>query len=179
MKINTLDCGVSKVLVEDEFLRLLKKEEGKLFRIALAVLGNEQDAWDSMQQTVEKAWAKRSTLRGGAAAFPAWIKRIVVNQSLNILKTRKRVTPIDPQEMTGIQEISEHAGRDISLVWDVVMDLGEEHRKVIVLRYLGDLTLNEIARDLGISLGTVKSRLNTAHTRMRQKLQDDNLKGAN
>ncbi len=72
---NTLDCGVSKVLVEDEFLRLLKKEEGKLFRIALAVLGNEEDAWDSMQQTVEKAWTKRSTLKGGAAAFPAWIKR--------------------------------------------------------------------------------------------------------
>ncbi len=81
--------------------------------------------------------------------------------------------------MMGILEIPEHDGPDISLVWDVVLELGEEHRKVIILRYLGDLTLNEIARDLGISLGTVKSRLNTAHTRMRQKLQDNNLKGAN
>ncbi len=159
-------------------MRLLKKEEGKLFRIALAVLGNEQDAWDSMQQTVEKAWLKRSTLKGGATAFPAWIKRILVNQSLNILKARKRITPIDPQEMTGILEIPEYDRQDFSLVWDIVLELGEEHRKVIILRYLGDFTLNEIAIDLGISLGTVKSRLNTAHTRMRQRLQDDNLKGA-
>jgi RNA polymerase sigma-70 factor (ECF subfamily) len=168
----------SKELDEDEFLRLLKQEEGKLFRVALAVLGNEEDAWDSMQQTVERAWTKRSTLKGGAIAFPAWIKRILVNQSLNIMKARKRVKPIDPQEMMGILEIPQQHGQDITLVWEVVRELGEEHRKVIILRYLGDLKLNEIARELGISLGTVKSRLNTAHTRMRQKLQEDNLKGA-
>lgn len=46
---------------EDEFLRLLKTEEGKLYRIALAILGNEHDAWDSLQQTAEKAWIKRNT----------------------------------------------------------------------------------------------------------------------
>lgn len=164
-------------MVEDEFLRLLKKEEGKLFRIAMAILCNEQDAWDSMQQTVEKAWTKRSTLKGGATSFPAWIKKIMINQSLNILKASKRVIPIAPQEMMGILDIPETDERDISQLWDVVLELGEEHRKVIILRYLGDLALNEIASELGISLGTVKSRLNTAHTRMWQKLKDNNLKG--
>ncbi len=166
-------------MTEDEFLKLLKKEEGKLFRIALAILGNEQDAWDSMQQTVEKAWTKRSTLRGGPAAFPSWIKKILVNESLNLLKTRKRATPMDPQEMLAILDIHENDETDISQVWDVVLELGPEHRKVIVLRYLGDLSLNQIAAELGISLGTVKSRLHTAHTRMREKLQDNNLKGEN
>ena len=67
--------------------------------------------------------------------------------------------------------------QDFSLIWDLVLELGPEHRKVIALRYLGDLSLIEIASELGIPLGTVKSRLNTAHTRLRQKLQDNNLKG--
>ncbi|MEN6459930.1 MAG: RNA polymerase sigma factor [Syntrophomonas sp.] len=166
-------------MAEDEFLRLLKTEEGKLFRIALAILGNEHDAWDSLQQTAEKAWNKRSTLKGGITAFPAWIKKILLNQSLNILRTRNRQIPTDPQEMIGILDLPTMKNKqDIDIIWDLVLELGPEHRTVIALRYLGDLSLKEIASELGISLGTVKSRLYTAHTRLRQKLQDNNLKGA-
>lgn len=161
------------MLVEEEFLKLINKEQGRLYRIALAILGNEEDAWDSMQQTVERAWYKRNTLRGGSGAFPAWIKKILVNQSLNILKTRKRVALVDPLEMMSMLDVSAQPETDIGLVWDIVRELGEEHRKVIVLRYLADLSLNEIAKELAISVGTVKSRLHTAHTRMRLKLQDE------
>lgn len=164
-------------MVENEFLRLLKIEEGKLFRIALAILGNENDAWDSLQQTVEKAWIKRSTLRGGLPAFPAWIKKILINQSLTILKARNRQIPTEPQEMTGILDLTlkKDKQEDIAFIWDLVLELGPEYQIVIALRYLGDLSLKEIAANLGIPLGTVKSRLNTAHSRLRQKLLDNNL----
>ncbi len=169
---------MKKALAEDEFLRLLKIEEGKLYRIALAILGNEQDAWDALQQTAEKAWGKRNTLKGGSNVFPAWIKKILINQSLNLLKARQRQIPTDAQEIIDILDlpITENES-DINLIWELVQELGAEHRKVIVLRYLGDLSLREIAGGLNISLGTVKSRLNTAHTRLRQKLQDRHLKG--
>lgn len=121
-----------------------------------------------------EAWKNRSTLRGGISAFPVWIKKILVNQSLNILKARKRQIPTDPQEMAEILDLPvTQKEQDISIIWDLVMGLGTEHRTVIALRYLGDLSLKEIASELGISLGTVKSRLYTAHTRLRQKLQDN------
>lgn len=164
------------LLGEDEFLRLLKTEEGKLYRIALAILGNEHDAWDSLQQTAEKAWFKRSSLNGGLPAFPAWIKKILINQSLNILRTRNRQIPTDPQEMAGMLDLpfKNDTQGDIDIIWDLVLELGPEHRTVIALRYLGYLSLQEIASQLGISPGTVKSRLYTAHTRLRQKLQDNN-----
>jgi DNA-directed RNA polymerase specialized sigma24 family protein len=58
-------------LTEHEFLQLLKAEQSKLYRIALAILGNEQDAWDSLQQAAENAWNKRNTLRNGPVVFPA------------------------------------------------------------------------------------------------------------
>jgi len=173
------NLAVKKSLAEDEFLRLLKTEEGKLFRIALAILGNDQDAWDSLQQTAVKAWHKRNTLKGGIPAFPAWIKRILINQSLNILRARNRQIPTDPFEMTGIIDLPIAQNEpDFSIIWDLVLELGPEHRQVIALRYLGELSLIEIASELGIPLGTVKSRLNTAHTRLKQKLQDHNSKGA-
>ena len=159
---------------EDEFLILLQTEENKLYRTALAILGNEQDAWDCLQQTAEKAWNKRSILKGGPYAFPAWIKKILLNQSLNMLKVRKRQIPTDPQEMSEILSLPiTQNEQDIRFIWELVLELGPEHRKVIALRYLGDLSLLEIASELDISLGTVKSRLHTAHTRLRQKLQAD------
>jgi len=160
-------------LGEEEFLTLLHAEEGKLYRIALAILCNEQDAWDALQQATERAWYGRGALRGGAGAFPAWIKKILVNQSLNILRSKKRITPIDPQEMRDLLDFPGEDMTDMGLVWELVWKLGEEHRKVVILRYLGGLSLKEIASELGISLGTVKSRLNTAHSRLREKINGD------
>lgn len=159
------------VLGEDAFLRLLKMEEGRLYRIALAILANEQDAWDSLQQTAEKAWKNRDTLQGGSAAFPAWIKKILVHQSLNLLRSRQRQIPTDPQEMNAILGLPMGNHSDIGVIWDLVLELGPEHRKVVALRYLGDLSLQDIASELGIPLGTVKSRLHAAHSRLKELLQ--------
>lgn len=163
---------------EKRFLELLHREEGKLYRIALAILGNEADAWDALQQTVEQAWSKRNTLRGSDGAFPAWIKRIVVNCSINLLHARERVIPVDPAAMMPLSETKTgERDRGLDMVWDLVQELGPEYRKVIALRYLGDMSLQEVAAALNIPLGTVKSRLNTAHHRLKQMMDDNTTKG--
>lgn len=155
------------------FLELLHREEGKLFRITLAILGNETDAWDALQQAVEQAWRKRSTLRGSAAAFPAWIKRITVNCSINLLHSRERVIPVDPLFLAPTAAVRVHTpADDTAMIWQLVAELGPEYRKVIALRYLGDLSLEEVAQALRIPVGTVKSRLNTAHKRLKDLLDD-------
>lgn len=162
---------------DKRFLELLHKEEGKLFRIALAILGSEADAWDALQQAVEQAWRKRSTLRGSAAVFPAWIKKITVNCSINLLHARERVIPVDPCFFTPAAAGQDHASAvDTAMIWQLVAELGPEFRKVIALRYLGGLSLEEVAQALKIPVGTVKSRLNTAHKRLKDLL-DDEVKG--
>lgn len=157
------------------FLELLHKEEGKLFRIALAISGSESDAWDALQQAVEQAWRSRSTLRGPNSAFPAWMKRIVVNCSINQLHVRERIIPVDPMTLPPVT--ADESSGDVLLIWQLVGELGPEYRKVIALRYLGDLSLDEIARSLQIPVGTVKSRLNTAHKRLKQMMEDNQPKG--
>lgn len=165
---------------DERFLELLHREEGKLFRIALAILGSEADAWDALQQAVEQAWGKRGALRGSDHAFPAWIKRIVVNCSINLLHVRERVIPVDPAAIMPMSEMKIGGGDpEAAMVWELVQELGPEYRKVIALRYLGDMSLQEVAAALGIPLGTVKSRLNTAHHRLRQLMDDDAAKGGN
>lgn len=163
-------------LNEKRFLELLHREEGRLFRIALAILGNDADAWDALQQTVEQAWGKRGTLRGSEAAFPAWIKKILVNCSIDLLHRRERIIPVDPQFIPVVMR--DEQSPDAILIWQLVAELGPEFRKVIALRYLGDLSLEEIARALSIPLGTVKSRINTAHKRLKAMLFENEKEGA-
>lgn len=158
---------------ENNFIKLLQKEEGKLFRIAWAILGQESDAWDALQETVEHAWHHRKELRGGDSSFPAWIRRIVVNRSLNVLRKQKRIVTVDPMKVPDIQPAFQESNFEAQYVWEVVKSLDTGHRQVVVLRYLGDLSLKDIALELDIPLGTVKSRLNRALTRLREKLKED------
>ncbi|NLW92612.1 MAG: RNA polymerase sigma factor [Syntrophomonadaceae bacterium] len=160
---------------DKRFLELLHKEEGKLFRIALAILGSESDAWDALQQAVEQAWRSRRSLRGSDAVFPAWIKKITVNCSINLLHRRERVIPVDPLTLPAV--MYDPPLSDAAMIWQLVEELGPDLRKVIALRYLGDLSLEEIARALGIPLGTVKSRLHIAHKRLKEMLDDKEQKG--
>lgn len=156
-------------MTEQEFLEGLAREEGRLLRIAVAILGQESDGWDALQEAVEQAWLHRRELRAGPAGFGPWMKRILVNRSLNLLRRRKVVSlsgPLDslldpaplPDEMAERQSI-----------WEAVGGLSEPLRQVVSLRYLGDLTLEEIARELDLPLGTVKSRLHRGLAQVRER----------
>lgn len=154
---------------ETMFIELLRKYEGRLFRIGWAILGQESDAWDTLQETVEQAWRYRKDLRGDSSAFFAWIRRIHINCCLKQKNNRKRIISMDlenfpePEAASSVEENIE-----MRAVWDVVKFLDNAHRQVVVLRYLGDMSLQEIASALNVPIGTVKSRLNRAISKLRE-----------
>lgn len=157
--------------VEEEFFRLLEPEQGKLYRLALAILGSDADARDALQEAVIRAFRAYPQLRGGETAFAAWMRRIVVNSATQILRRRMRVIPVERPESLHPDPAGpppEPPGD----VWDAVRRLDDRYRSVVVLRFLGDLSLEEIARVLDIPLGTVKSRLHVALRRLRSMLGD-------
>ncbi|HYF79390.1 MAG TPA: sigma-70 family RNA polymerase sigma factor [Symbiobacteriaceae bacterium] len=159
---------------EDRFFALFKPEAGRLYRTAWAILGNEADAGDAVQETTIRAYRAFDQLKGGAVAFPAWIRRILVNTCTQIIRKRTRVIPVERPE-----DLSDEKAADMDLamegdVWDAVRDLDERYRAVVVLRFLNDMQLEDIATALDIPLGTVKSRLHTALKLLRTKLQAEN-----
>lgn len=162
------------MLDEREFLRLLQQQEGRLYRIALAITGSDADAWDALQDAVEAAIRNLHDLRGGELAFPGWIKRILVNRAINLLRVRGRVVPTDPSEGPEPQPLpppqESIAAREI---WTLVAELDAGQRQVVALRFLADLSLEEVAERLGLPLGTVKSRLYRALGRLRQRLANE------
>lgn len=163
---------VQGMTAEKEFFALLQPEQGKLYRTAWAILGNEADARDALQEAVIRAYRAFRQLRGGPAAFPAWIRRILVNQATQILRRRSKVIPVErPEELGSEQAV--HLTVESSGVWEAVRRLDERYRAVVVLRFLNDMALEDIAQALDIPVGTVKSRLHTAMKQLRAFLQED------
>lgn len=158
--------------MEERFFALYRPEAGRLFRTAWAILGNEADASDALQDATIRAYRAFGQLKGGAAAFPAWMRRILVNTCTQILRKRMRVIPVERPEDWG----EEQAAPDVTLpfdseVWEAVRSLDERYRAVVVLRFLNDMQLEDIATALDIPLGTVKSRLHTALKLLRNRLK--------
>lgn len=159
---------------EKEFLTLLEKEEGKLFRIAWSMLGQESDAWDALQEAVEQAWRQRKKIKGGADSFPAWIRKILITRTLNYIHRQKKIVIIEPDSMFWDSGSTPSPEQNVEYqeIWQAVDRLEIEQRQVVILRYIADLTLPQIAGVLDIPLGTAKSRLYRAREHLREMLND-------
>lgn len=158
---------------EERFFSLYKPEAGRLYRTAWAILGSEADAADALQEATIRGYRAFDQLKGGPAAFPAWMRRILVNTCTQILRKRMRVIPVERPE--DLAEEQTAPGLELPMdgdVWDAVRTLDERYRSVVVLRFLNDMQLDDIAAALDIPLGTVKSRLHTALKLLRTRLEN-------
>lgn len=136
----------------------------RAYRFAAAVLGDSSiDAQDAVHDASVRAWTRWADLRD-ANAFDPWFDRILLNVCRDRLRAQRRIARvrIEPKGM------SLPASRaSLGVLSDSFDRLSPEHRIVVALRYLDDLSLDEIARRTDTRLGTVKSRLHYALRAMR------------
>jgi len=166
------------------FSELVKRYEGKVFRLAQHVTQNREDAEDVLQETFLKAYEHLDQFRGDSK-FYTWIVRIAVNQALMKLRRRKsdRAVSLDETIDTGedtlVREIAvweENAEQRYSreelggLLDSAVQSLEPLYRSVFVLRDIEDLSTEETAEALDLSVPAVKSRLLRARLQLREKL---------
>ena len=143
---------------------------GDAYRLARAILLDDGEAEDAVQEASLAAWRRQGTLRD-PARFDVWFERILVNQCRDQLRRRKRTVqlappPVDFEAAAGPLE----TGTDVDLD-EAIAALDADHRIVVVMRYWQDRTVEDIAARLGIPPGTVKSRLHHALKRLRSNLE--------
>jgi RNA polymerase sigma-70 factor (ECF subfamily) len=166
------------------FSELLRRYEGKIFRLALHITQNREDAEDVLQETFLKAYEHLDQFQG-QSKFYTWIVRIAVNQALMKLRKRKSDRSvslddtIDTGEDTVAREIAgwdenpeqQYSREELSRILDgAVDDLAPIYRAVFVLRDVDELSTEETAEALGLSVPAVKSRLLRARLQLRDKL---------
>jgi RNA polymerase sigma-70 factor, ECF subfamily len=166
------------------FAELVRRYEGKIFRLAQHVTQNREDAEDVLQETFMKAYEHLDQFQGNSK-FYTWIVRIAVNQALMKLrrkKTGKTVSldeTIDTGEDTVVREIAawdENPEQRFSreelgeILESAIQSLEPPYRSVFVLRDIEDLSTEETADALGLSIPAVKSRLLRARLQLRERL---------
>jgi RNA polymerase sigma-70 factor, ECF subfamily len=150
--------------------RLVMARLSDAFRLARAILLDDGEAEDVVQEASLIAWRQQRSLRE-PDRFDAWFDRIVVNQCRDQLRKRRRSVPVAvPSAAVNARATPPETGTDADL--DRAIDaLDLEHRIVVVMRYWQDRTVDDIATRLGIPSGTVKSRLHHALRSLRASLE--------
>ena len=140
------------------------------YRLARAILLDDAEAEDVVQEASLPAWRRRDSLRD-PARFDAWFDRILVNQCRDQLRRRKRAVPLAAPRI-GFDPAGDmpNLGTDADL-GRALDALDADHRIVVLLRYWQDKTVDDIADRVGIPAGTVKSRLHHALRSMRASLE--------
>ncbi|MBM7855008.1 RNA polymerase sigma-70 factor (ECF subfamily) [Desulfohalotomaculum tongense] len=151
------------------FLKLSKQYQQPLYRTAMGMLGNEHDAADAVQDAFLKAYRDIGKLRD-PRQFRSWLYRILINRCIDILRQRRRTTPVERVWLSDPVENNIESRVDIS---QAVAELDEQHRAVVVLRFFQDMKIDDIALVLNCPVGTVKSRLYRALKKLKLLLTKD------
>ena len=151
---------------------LVDRYQKRLFNVALRMLDDVQDAEDVTQAVFLNAFLKLRTYDPRYRFF-SWIYRMTVNESLNVLKRRKRTVTLDDEsDMPAPGAAPDRATEDQDRVGKALMGLKPDDRAVVVLRHFVSFSYEEIADVLEIPVKTVKSRLFTARERLRLALRE-------
>ena len=165
------------------FEELVSRYERKIFRLTMNITGNREDAEDAMQDAFLKSYSHLKTFQGDSR-FYTWLVRIAANEALMRLRKRRPNQfsldePVQgeedlmPRELQDWgpgpeQRFAQSEMRDI--LSGVIEQLEPEYRVVFVLRDVEDLSTEETAAAVGISVPAVKSRLLRARLKLREKL---------
>lgn len=167
----------------EAFETLVERYERKIFRLTQNITQNREDAEDAMQESFLKAFEHLNEFQGNSR-FYTWLVRIAVNQAL--MKLRKRRPnevsldqDLDTGEDTIPREVEDwgpspedrYEQRELSgILSEVISELTPPFRIVFQLRDIEELSTEETAEALGLSVSAVKSRLLRARLKLRQKL---------
>jgi RNA polymerase sigma-70 factor (ECF subfamily) len=171
---------------ERAFRELLDTHRDRVFNITYRMLGNRAEAEDVAQEVFITVFKTIETFRE-ESKFSTWLYRVTVNHCKNRIKYLARRHDRDRDELdetahsvNGVNvdvpraaqpDRALHGAQMESLLQEAIANLDDDHRVVVVLRDVEDLSIEEICDITGLPDGTVKSRLHRARLALRKKLQ--------
>ena len=156
---------------------IMRRYNQRLYRIARAILRNDSEAEDVMQDAYVRAYQHLDQF-AGKAPFATWLTRIAVNESLGRVKLRNRIDQLDENEDEGRfsmslaeaapdPESAASTGELNKLLEAALLDLPEQYRTVVMLRDVEEMSTTETAAALELSEENVKVRLHRGRLMMR------------
>jgi RNA polymerase sigma-70 factor (ECF subfamily) len=149
------------------FEEFFRSNYARAFGIAVRMLGNAAEAEDAAAEAFSRAlvrWRRVGTLD----YRDAWVLRVTANVAIDVLRRRRGL----PEGQATVQDAHADTVERLSLMRELE-SLPERQRDVLLLRYFGDLTDDDIARCLTMAHGTVKSHVHRGLSRLRRRFGVD------
>ena len=153
---------------KDAFAARVTAMQQSLYRVAASYLRGEADRLDAVCEAVARAWEKRGTLRD-ERLFATWLTRILIRECVNIQRRQRRTVPVDilPEQA---QEDESDAVRSLR---EAIEALPQRQRTMVVLHYMEDYDVREVARIMGTTRGAVCAGLSRARETLRRRIGED------
>jgi len=163
----------------EAFGELFRRYRGLAYRVAYRLLNHEDDALDAVQDGFINALRNAINFRG-QSSFKTWLLRVVANAALDLSRQRKRQQNRFTNETVELDHSVETLHPTEGLFFEDLMTrlnaalekLPQAQRETFVLHVDGELSYREVAEVLGVSIGTVMSRLFYARQRLKDFLVD-------
>jgi len=167
------------------FRELVDLYKDRLFNLAYRMLGNRHEAEEIVQDTFLRVFSHLDSYNA-EKKFSTWIYRIAHNLCIDRMRKRRKVYSLDaelpegegidgyaqmpldessPEELLLVSETQRH-------VREAILELPDKYRSAVILKYLQDLSLNEIAEILDLPVTTVKTRVHRGREFLRKKLEE-------
>ena len=168
------------------FEELIRRYHGKLYGLVYNMTSNKEDAEDMLQDVFAKAYRSLPKFKG-QSSFYTWMYRIAINRTINFLKKRKKKQALSLDNVEGgierdpaYVELSSRSSplRDAKIselqekLNEALQTLSEKHRTVVVLHDIQGVPHQEISEMVGVSEGTLRSRLFYARQHLQRELAD-------
>jgi RNA polymerase sigma-70 factor, ECF subfamily len=174
--------------IDGAFRAIMQRHNRRLYRIARAVLRDDIEAEDAVQETYVRAFTNLAEFRGDAS-LATWLSRIVLNEALGRLRRQRPTTDLtsieNPPPPPGAEIIPfpfaspqldperTMAQRQIQLLLEQAIDkLPNDFRTVLVARVIEEMSIEETAALFGLRAETVKTRLHRARKLLRDALEE-------
>ena len=152
---------------KEAFEDLMQGQAQSMYKVAKAILRNDEDVLDAMQETALTCWEKIGTLKQNRY-FKTWLIKILINHCNEICRKRKNTVSDEAIAEMGVQEES-----FLNVEWqDFLNRLDVKCRTVVILYYVQGFKTREIAEILKVNESTVRSRLAAAREKM-EKLYEE------
>ncbi len=149
----------------DAFVSLMQLHAKKMYRVALAILLNDEDAADAIQDTILTCWEKMHSLRDDRY-FGTWMTRILIRKCYDLRDERGHYA--DPEE-TAEPSAEDHYNLELK---EALAALDEKYRVIMVLFYAEGYRTDEIAQILRIPKSTVQTRLQRGREKLARYYRD-------
>lgn len=150
---------------------ILLENMQSMYRVALSILRTEEEIYDAIANTTVRVFEKINTLKK-EEFFKTWLTRILINECYKIYNQNKKIIYLENCNQETLTYNDTYVDFEMR---NLVKNLGEDLKEIVILYYFEDFSVKEIAKMLKIPEGTVKSRLSRARKELEKVIINNNM----